>query len=71
MEDTGISPQTKRNLELLSHVDWLSQFFLAGGTTSALYFGHRISYDLDFFTTESFDSNKILAELKNNRRCKH
>lgn len=64
MEDTGISSQTKRNLELLSQLPWLSQFYLAGGTACALYFGHRISYDLDFFTTESFDANKILAELK-------
>ena len=64
MEDTGISPQTKRNLELLSQESWLSQFYLAGGTACALYFGHRISYDLDFFTTESFDANKILADLK-------
>ena len=64
METTGISPQTKRNLELLSKSSWLSQFYLAGGTACALYFGHRISYDLDFFTTQSFDATKIFKDLK-------
>lgn len=64
MEETGISPQTKRNLELLGQQDWLKQFYLAGGTACALYFGHRISFDLDFFTTEKFNSKEIVENLQ-------
>lgn len=64
MEEKGISSQTKFNLELLGQQNWLKQFYLAGGTACALYFGHRISFDLDFFSTESFDSNKIVSDLQ-------
>jgi len=32
----------------------MSNFNLAGGTSLALYLGHRISVDLDLFTPESF-----------------
>ena len=35
--------------------------YLAGGTGVALYFGHRLSVDLDFFTPEEFNSLDISA----------
>ena len=35
--------------------------YLAGGTAVALYFGHRLSVDLDFFTTMDFDSLELSA----------
>ena len=38
-------------------------FNLVGGTALALQFGHRLSIDLDFFTTNSFDNELIKAEL--------
>ena len=31
-------------------------FALAGGTSLALRFGHRLSVDLDFFTGDDFES---------------
>jgi len=49
------------NNSLLSVIDRLSQqpaiadsFYLAGGTALAMQLGHRISVDLDFFTSVSF-----------------
>ena len=36
---------------------------LAGGTALALQLGHRYSEDLDFFRTESFDVDDLLARL--------
>ncbi len=37
----------------------MEDFYLAGGTAlSRVYFKHRISYDLDFFT-KKFSKNKI------------
>ena len=33
--------------------------YLAGGTAVALYFGHRLSVDLDFFTPVGFDSLEL------------
>jgi predicted nucleotidyltransferase component of viral defense system len=43
----------------LSH----SGFFLAGGTSLALRLGHRLSVDLDFFTTESFEPQVLANNL--------
>jgi predicted nucleotidyltransferase component of viral defense system len=38
-------------------------FSLAGGTSLALRFGHRISVDLDFFTTGEFVADDIITKL--------
>lgn len=38
-------------------------FNLVGGTALALQFGHRLSIDLDFFTTDLFDKELVKAEL--------
>jgi hypothetical protein len=42
----------------------MQSFALAGGTSLALRFGHRISVDLDFFTHERFDNEALTAALK-------
>ena len=41
----------------------LDPWTLAGGTALALQLGHRYSEDLDFFRTESFDVDDLLARL--------
>lgn len=40
--------------------DW--QFYLAGGTAISIYFGHRLSVDLDWFTPTSIPEPLILAQ---------
>nr|MCU0781523.1 nucleotidyl transferase AbiEii/AbiGii toxin family protein [Akkermansiaceae bacterium] len=40
-----------------------SGFALAGGTSLALRFGHRISVDLDFFTAGEFDPESLQRRL--------
>jgi len=40
------------------------QFNLVGGTALALQIGHRLSIDLDLFTHEEYDSDKILQALQ-------
>jgi len=42
----------------------MRSFALAGGTSLALRFGHRISVDLDFFTNKRFDNEVLTAALK-------
>ena len=37
---------------------------LAGGTALALYYGHRISVDIDLFSDFSFDTSRILDSLR-------
>lgn len=40
-----------------------ADFALAGGTSLALRLGHRLSVDLDFFTTTPFDPTSLAAQL--------
>lgn len=37
-------------------------FYLAGGTALAIYFGHRVSVDLDWFTSAALGDALMLAE---------
>jgi predicted nucleotidyltransferase component of viral defense system len=57
-------PDNVRNLLiLLSPLPALKGFSLGGGTSLALRFGHRLSVDLDFFTTEEFDPEQLADRL--------
>jgi hypothetical protein len=40
-------------------------FFLAGGTGLALRLNHRVSNDLDWFTSEAFDADQLRRALEN------
>lgn len=55
---------TKSILALLEKEAIIQDAYLAGGTGLALLLGHRISYDLDFFTTKEFNENMLLPELE-------
>ena len=55
---------TKAVLAILEKNEIIKKAYLAGGTALALQLGHRISYDLDFFTQEEFDEQMILPEIK-------
>lgn len=63
MFTTGISPATKRCLEALKQTSLVSKYYLAGGTVAALYLGHRVSYDLDFFSNTPMEPIQIGQEL--------
>ncbi|MFN0082063.1 MAG: nucleotidyl transferase AbiEii/AbiGii toxin family protein [Ferruginibacter sp.] len=43
----------------------LKYFYLVGGTSLSLKYGHRISVDLDLFCIEKFDNNIIIEALEN------
>ncbi|OGH14498.1 MAG: hypothetical protein A3H50_01845 [Candidatus Levybacteria bacterium RIFCSPLOWO2_02_FULL_37_10] len=64
MFTTGLSKNTQGNLALLGRQKWASSFYLAGGTACSLYFGHRLSFDLDFFTSKEFNPKTITERLK-------
>ncbi len=59
----AVLEQTRRNLAVLAQAGVTQPFYLAGGTASALYLGHRISVDLDFFGLESFDVEELAWRL--------
>ena len=41
----------------------LLDFSLAGGTALSLYYGHRLSVDLDLFSTNDFSTGDIIPAL--------
>lgn len=63
MFTNGISPATYRCLEALKNTSLTSNYYLAGGTVAALYLGHRVSYDLDFFSDSPMEPIQIVQEL--------
>lgn len=59
----AVSVAVRQVLETLVPPLLATGFSLAGGTSVALRFGHRLSVDLDFFTTEAFDAESLLRHL--------
>ena len=47
----ALAPDTRRAFDALAALPMPPDFYLAGGTALALQLGHRISHDLDFFST--------------------
>jgi len=52
----ALTPVTRDVFHLLSGLDFINRFYLAGGTGLSFYLGHRFSVDLDFF---SADANSV------------
>jgi hypothetical protein len=48
----------------LNKISVISSFYLAGGTGLALFLGHRISHDFDFFTSEFFNEETLIQKFK-------
>ncbi|WP_259462322.1 hypothetical protein [Mesotoga sp. BH458_6_3_2_1] len=57
-----LSSRTVNLLDLLESK--LPDFNLASGTALAMYYEHRVSFDLAFFTAESFRPEVLLYYLK-------
>lgn len=71
MLEQVIPGQTKSYLAILVKKKILPpQTYLAGGTAVALQLGHRVSFDLDFFTPGKFNEEKVLEGLKSIRGFK-
>lgn len=59
-----ILPKRQKILfDCLSKLEWLKDFYLAGGTALALQIAHRQSIDFDFFTEKEFDTRRIKNKL--------
>lgn len=63
MYENTLPGTTAEALERVGASGLLDQAYLAGGTAAALQMGHRISRDLDFFTDQPFDEEKVLEQL--------
>lgn len=56
-------PDTFRAIKLTGKIPEIKRCYLAGGTALALQIGHRVSIDLDFFTTFDFDEKIVEQNL--------
>lgn len=63
MVEEVLSKQAKAGLELLGESGLLNNAYLAGGTALALYLGHRLSFDFDFFTDKEFNEQIFIQQL--------
>ena len=60
-----IEPGTFTVLEKLMAIPELANFILVGGTALALYYGHRLSVDIDLFSTDNFENETIISIVEN------
>jgi hypothetical protein len=59
----AVPDSVRKLLRLLAPLPALADFSLGGGTSLALRFGHRVSVDLDFFSTLEFDTEQLFDQL--------
>ncbi len=64
LQFNALRPDTLDVLKKAMAEPLLNDFTLVGGTALALYFGHRISEDIDLFTWQKFNVDYLLNELE-------
>lgn len=64
LQKQTVEPRTLDLLMKLMKLPVLSDFLLVGGTALSLQYGHRISVDLDLFSTIEFDNKTIVSALE-------
>lgn len=60
----AVPPRAVEVLKILMKEDCLKDYFLVGGTSLALRYGHRLSVDLDLFTQLPVNYEAIIQSLK-------
>ena len=60
-----IEPSTFTVLKRLMAMSEMKDFHLVGGTALSLMYGHRMSIDLDLFSTTKFENQEIINALVN------
>lgn len=55
MHEGALNAETRSVIDLLVSKGVVDGFYLAGGTAASLHFGHRVSYDLDWFAEGGSD----------------
>jgi len=64
LQYSTVEPGTLDVLKELMQVPELNDFYLVGGTALAFYFGHRLSVDIDLFSTTIFSSDDLIPPLE-------
>src|SRR5574343_290050 len=63
MHPETINEKTKSVMEKIEKLDFVADFYLAGGTALAIQLGHRESIDLDFFSSKNFSVRDLKTKL--------
>lgn len=63
MFEEVLSKNAKNALVTIGKIGFFRHFYLAGGTALALQFGHRYSFDFDFFTPRKFNEELMIQNL--------
>jgi predicted nucleotidyltransferase component of viral defense system len=63
LQTRAIEPGTLALLKSITAIPALKDFYLVGGTALSLKYGHRLSIDLDFFSTSDFINEELVAIL--------
>ena len=63
MHQEALTPATRALFNELNGVARVKNFYLAGGSALALYYGHRFSVDLDWFSQDFSNDGILTAEL--------
>jgi hypothetical protein len=58
-----VEPHTFSILREVQSIPELSDFSLVGGTALSLHYGHRVSRNLDLFSNNAFDNDKLSQAL--------
>jgi predicted nucleotidyltransferase component of viral defense system len=61
---SAVSPEALELLREIQDLPVLHDFYLVGGTSLALRYGHRVSVDLDFFTDKEFETGFLIDTLQ-------
>jgi len=64
MNTEALALDTKKLFVKMPKVGFPENFYLSGGTALALHLGHRESVDLDFFSQEEFEPEKVQRLLE-------
>ena len=64
LQSATVHPETLAILKQIMSMPLLKQFNLVGGTALSLQIGHRISVDLDLFSSLDFDNMAIIQALE-------
>ena len=59
-----VKPRLLSILKALMLLPELKDFYLVGGTALSLYYGHRLSIDIDLFSTVAFVNEEIVPVLE-------
>lgn len=63
LQKQTVEPSTFAILEKLMSIQELEEYALVGGTALALYYGHRISVDIDLFSNKPAKKETIADSM--------